>query len=936
MLLSLPLGHFSAPSPLRFLLALAVGVVALAQAQPAVAQPVSGQFFNATPLPPVLDGDTRWGFNHVYPDATLQQKAREAGARWNRWEFRWDTIQPTSGPEQWAPIDQVVDASLAHGLSVEAILISVPAWAREPSFLPRGLYLSWNDPNNLWGRFVRDTVTRYKDKIRYWEAWNEPDNREVFWPGSTADYYQLLKVTYLSVKSIDPGATVLIGGLTYWDDPNFLDNILTLMQRDPTARANSYYFDDLVWHQYSRPTDILDRVTWSRARLNATIGPKGVWLNETNVPAWDESAYNNYHPYQWAATAYEQASYVIQAFAYGVATNTERVFVYRFHDVGEAQAWGMVRGDGTYRPAYPAFQVAAEYLSNPTNVTLQGDSTTERIVVDRGPERVTVLWNKTSQARTVRVSASTSAAIVVDQTGAQRSITPSGGAYSLALAPATANNGNDASDYIIGGPPLLLVESSTLVSVDSPGAGSQVAGQVLVSGWASDPAALTGTGVDAVHVYLDGPSSVGTFLGAAAYGDSRPDVASVLGSDRFRNTGWHFTWNASQLRLGDVHTLYVYAHSAASLGWAVVTRAVRVGYGPDPLIGIESPAAGSTVSGTVAINGWAIDRNAASGPGVDLVHVYLEPYPQGAFLGAANYGAARPDVASFFSSSEFTGSGWSFSWDSRAASAGAHTLVLYAHSAVTDRWTESRLSIAVGALDGPLLGVDVPTADAQVGGNVSVAGWSIDRTAASGTGVDSVQVYLDGPSSSGTFLGTPTYGGSRPDVGSFFGSSRFTPSGWVLTWDASRLRQGDRHTLYIYAHSTVTGGFTEVRRTFTVGYPSDPSLSIDTPVVSSRVSGSVQVVGWAIDRNAREGTGVDAVDVYVDGPYPQGSFLAHASYGSARGDVASAFGSDRFTASGWSLTWNTAGLASGTHTLYVYARSSSSGEWKLATRQVVV
>src|SRR3972149_1411896 len=53
---------------------------------------------------------------------------------------------------------------------------------------------------------------------------------------------------------------------------------------------------------------------------------------------------------------------------------------------------------------------------------------------------------------------------------------------------------------------------------------------------------------------------------------------------------------------------------------------------------------------------WAIDQQAASGTGVDAVHVYAYPAdgsgaPTGAspvFLGAASYGSWRPDVAGLY------------------------------------------------------------------------------------------------------------------------------------------------------------------------------------------------------------------------------------------------------------------------------------------------
>ncbi|MBI4213240.1 MAG: hypothetical protein HY534_02945 [Chloroflexi bacterium] len=482
----------------------------------------------SVPLPPVLDGDGRWGFNHIYPDTNSQQLARNAGAKWNRWEFRWDEIQPSAGSFDWTLADAVVDASLSHGTSVQAILISVPAWARDSRFLPVGLYLPWNDPGNLWARFVQTIAARYRGKIDHWEAWNEPDDTQIFWPGTIADYYQLLKVTYLSVKSIDPSDQVLIGGLTYWHDPGFLDEVLRLIGNDASSRSNNSYFDALVWHIYSRPTDILDRVSWSQARLNATVGPRPIWINETNVPAWNESQFNNFQPYQWAATTTEQASYVIQSFAYSVASGISRVFVYRFQDVGETQAWGVVRADGTLRPAYVAYQVAVRYLSHPTSVALAGQGGVEQVVVRRPGERVTVLWNRTPAPLSARVPASSASATLVDQSGAERTVLPSAGGYDLTLARATANNGNDASDYIIGGPPLLLVERlSSIRATPNPAAAGLSLGTTRIE-WDNGDGSLA-----QVYVSVDGgPETL--FAEGSAGSLAAPWIASGR-SYRFRH-----------------------------------------------------------------------------------------------------------------------------------------------------------------------------------------------------------------------------------------------------------------------------------------------------------------------------------------------------------------------------------------------------------------
>jgi polysaccharide biosynthesis protein PslG len=65
-----------------------------------------------------------------------------------------------------------------------------------------------------WLRFVEAAITRYKDKIRYWEVWNEPNHRD-YWgtPPDAADYGRLLRETATVIKPIEPLAKV-IGGAT--------------------------------------------------------------------------------------------------------------------------------------------------------------------------------------------------------------------------------------------------------------------------------------------------------------------------------------------------------------------------------------------------------------------------------------------------------------------------------------------------------------------------------------------------------------------------------------------------------------------------------------------------------------------------------------------------------------------------------------------------
>jgi subtilisin family serine protease len=96
------------------------------------------------------------------------------------------------------------------------------------------------------------------------------------------------------------------------------------------------------------------------------------------------------------------------------------------------------------------------------------------------------------------------------------------------------------------------------MSLDVPSNSATVGSSFFIGGWAIDYAARSGTGVDAVHIWafpVAGGSAL--FLGAAAYGGSRPDVGAVFGS-RFENSGYAFT--ASGLSPG-AYDIAVYARS---------------------------------------------------------------------------------------------------------------------------------------------------------------------------------------------------------------------------------------------------------------------------------------------------------------------------------------------------------------------------------------
>ncbi len=107
-------------------------------------------------------------------------------------------------------------------------------------------------------------------------------------------------------------------------------------------------------------------------------------------------------------------------------------------------------------------------------------------------------------------------------------------------------------------------------------------------GFAIDRASTTGTGIDRVYIYLDGPYGTGTIIGG---GNLWPGPARVgLYGDRFRYSGWELVGNASGIAPG-VHRLYLYAHRTTDNAWSVMDPhlvVVRAAHGFWLPLGIKS------------------------------------------------------------------------------------------------------------------------------------------------------------------------------------------------------------------------------------------------------------------------------------------------------------------------------------------------------------
>jgi hypothetical protein len=214
--------------------------------------------------------------------------------------------------------------------------------------------------------------------------------------------------------------------------------------------------------------------------------------------------------------------------------------------------------------------------------------------------------------------------------------------------------------------------AAATVFIDQPVAGA-VSGTVTISGWAINNASGVGTAISGVQVLVDG-----AVVGSATYGTSRPDVCNILPSrPGCPNVGYTFALATGNLSPGQ-HVITVTALDSDKVpepGAASVT--VTVNNGP-PLVWIDQPVAGATVSGTVTVSGWAVDNGTVVGTAINSVQVKVD----GTLIGTPAYSLSRPDVcAVYVGRPGCPNVGYSFPWNTSGLSAGVHILTVTATDA---------------------------------------------------------------------------------------------------------------------------------------------------------------------------------------------------------------------------------------------------------------
>ena len=219
--------------------------------------------------------------NYKYPGPEELEKVirlmQEAGVGWVRMDFLWEDIEPEKGNFKFEKYDRIVNLLIQNDLQVLGILDYGVDWAVASK--------GWNCPpreNAVFVEYAVKVIGRYKDRIKYWEVWNEPDS-EVYWPAQDGlkSYCRLLKAVYPAAKKTDPDCKILNGGLA-----KGLASI-----NDLYNNGAKDYFDILNLHFFESPLHeggIKAVIAYPQAARKIMAANKDadkkIWITETGCP----------------------------------------------------------------------------------------------------------------------------------------------------------------------------------------------------------------------------------------------------------------------------------------------------------------------------------------------------------------------------------------------------------------------------------------------------------------------------------------------------------------------------------------------------------------------------------------------------------------------------------------------------------------------------
>ena len=218
-------------------------------------------------------------FFGITPQTTLHRHdlslMRRTGIGSLRFAIYWSQSEPAPGVFDWRNTDDFLMSTSGYGFDLLPMIWGSPPWATRPPparschfsaarCSARRMPVDTPSQRRAWSKFLSALVGRYgpagtfwelhpelpKDPIRVWQIWNE-ENDHRFAEASVRDYARLLRGSAPAIRSVDPGARILLGGLYATPRVKPALDATTFLSRLYGHRGVKGLFDGVALHPYA-------------------------------------------------------------------------------------------------------------------------------------------------------------------------------------------------------------------------------------------------------------------------------------------------------------------------------------------------------------------------------------------------------------------------------------------------------------------------------------------------------------------------------------------------------------------------------------------------------------------------------------------------------------------------------------------------------------
>jgi hypothetical protein len=327
----------------------------------------------------------------IGPDGdTGVRSAANLGVGWIKQQVDWNSTEYARGLYQWGELDHLVAEAQQYGLKIMFSVARAPGFSRPEPVEEDGPPSDFT----IFRDFMHALSSRYQGRVAAYELWNEPNLRRE-WRGfdlSAAKFVELIKAGAEGVREGDPNAIIISGapavtgiddGVEAIDDRRFL--------RQMIAAGAGDLVDAIGVHPYgaANPPDeraaaaahlragynnhpsffFLDTLEDYRKILVEGNIDKSLWVTEFGWPSIENFGEVDTAGWDYArdVTEADQAAYLLRA----LQLRRERswvgpLIIWNLNIAPllgaerSESAYGLLRPDGSERPAYQQLRRAVE------------------------------------------------------------------------------------------------------------------------------------------------------------------------------------------------------------------------------------------------------------------------------------------------------------------------------------------------------------------------------------------------------------------------------------------------------------------------------------------------------------------------------------------------------------------------------------------------